>query len=178
MTDLQRVAALAGRPVPHASVCRIDGTITDLADVVPPRAVLVFYPATGIPGRDPAIDPAPGWDDIPGAAGCTPQNRGFRERAADFQRAGIGIVGISTQPFDEQREFAQRERIPYPLLSDRSLELTRALDLPTFTIEGRVFLRRLVADVTDGVIGRVFFPIDDPAKNAEDVYRALVSAEA
>lgn len=33
------------------------------------RAVLYFYPATGVPGRDPALDPAPRWDEIPGAAG-------------------------------------------------------------------------------------------------------------
>jgi hypothetical protein len=77
------------------------------------RAVLYTYPATGVPGRDPAIDPAPGWDEIPGAAGCTPQSLGFKDQYERFADAGISVAGISTQPLFEQRGFADRHGIPF-----------------------------------------------------------------
>ncbi|HET8799296.1 MAG TPA: peroxiredoxin [Thermoanaerobaculia bacterium] len=140
-----------------------------LRAVLAPQTILFFYPATGVPGRDPAIDPAPGWDDIPGAAGCTAQNRRFRDRMQDLSERGVRVIGISTQPPDEQEEFAMREHIPFRLLSDIHLSLTRALDLPTFSVGGRTFLQRMAVFVEDGVIRHVFYPIDVPEENADAV---------
>jgi peroxiredoxin len=140
-----------------------------LRALLAPQTVLFFYPATGVPGRDPATDPAAGWDDIPGAAGCTAQNRRFRDRIQDLSERGVSVIGISTQPPEEQEEFATRERIPFRLLSDIDLSLTRDLGLPTFSVGGRTFLQRMAVFVEGGVIRHVFYPVDVPEENADSV---------
>jgi peroxiredoxin len=79
--------------------------------------VAYVYPMTGTPG-----EPLPGgWDDIPGAGGCTAQGCAYRDALAEFERLGADLVGISAQTAAEQAEFAAREHIPYPLLSDDRL---------------------------------------------------------
>ena len=116
------------------------------------RAVLYLYPATGVPGRDPAIDPAPGWDDIAGAAGCTPQSLGFQRECGGFASLGVRVAGISTQPLAEQRDFAERHALPFPLLCDEQLRLQRAWALPTFIVGSRTFLKRMVLYVEDNQV--------------------------
>ncbi|HUR80101.1 MAG TPA: peroxiredoxin [Thermoanaerobaculia bacterium] len=149
-----------------------------LPDMLASRTVIFFYPATGVPGRDPAVDPAPGWDDIPGAAGCTAQNRRFRDTIDAFSRRDARVIGISTQPPEEQAEFAERERIPYRLFSDADLALVRALDLPTFDAGGRTFLRRMALFVEHGVIRRVFYPVAIADANADSVLAWLAENTA
>lgn len=165
------VEHLIGARIPE-DVVLLEGSARNrvaLRDALAPRSVIFFYPATGVPGRDPSSDPAPGWDDIPGAAGCTSQNRRFRDRFDEFSDRGVLVIGISTQPPEEQEEFASRERVPFRLLSDVELELTVALRLPVFTVGGRTFLSRLAMFVGDGVIRRIFYPVEAPAENADSV---------
>ena len=81
--------------------------------------VLYCYPRTGTPGE---LLP-PGWDEFPGARGCTPHAFGFRDHAAELGRLGAVVHGLSRQTRAEQREFADRVRLPYPLLSDPAFEL-------------------------------------------------------
>ncbi len=70
----------------------------------------------------------------PGARGCTPETCGFRDHHADLRAAGAGAVfGLSSQSTEYQAEMAERLSLPFAVLSDRRLELARALDLPTFT---------------------------------------------
>jgi peroxiredoxin len=139
------------------------------------RAALYIYPATGIPGRDPAIDPAPGWDDIPGAAGCTRQCRGFRASFASFVERGIRVAGISGQSLSEQADFALREAIPFPLICDRELALQHAWQLPVFSAGGRTFLRRMVLYVAANQIERVLYPVADPGESANALLALLGS---
>ena len=88
-----------------------------LADLATRILVAYVYPMTGTPGR-----PLPhGWDDIPGARGCTPQSCASRDALAEFELLGAAVVGISAQTTAEQAEFAGREHIPFALLSDRGL---------------------------------------------------------
>ena len=103
-----------------------------------------------------------GWSDIPGAAGCTLENRLFRAAYDDFVAAGVAVHGVSTQRSDEQAVFAEAEKIPFPLLSDADLALTAALRLPTFRAAGQVRLRRVVvvADA-DRVVRAVRYPVTD-----------------
>src|SRR5215469_13281271 len=53
------------------------------------RLVIYAYPMTGLPGV-PVPD---GWDDIPGARGCTPESCGFRDHAAELAALGAGLRG-------------------------------------------------------------------------------------
>lgn len=134
--------------------------------------VLFFYPMTGRPDV-PLPD---GWDDIPGARGCTPQSCAFRDLSRDLADKGLGTVfGISTQDTDYQREAASRLHLPFALLSDAKLELAQALNLPTMTVEGRTLLKRLTLVLFGTRIKRVFFPVFPPHENAAHVLEYMES---
>jgi peroxiredoxin len=129
------------------------------------RVVFFFYPRSGRPDEPPI----PGWDDIPGARGCTPQSCAFRDHFADFEALGIHVFGVSAQDTDYQREFAHRTHLRYPLLSDADFALTDALRLPTFEAAGMRLIKRLTLVVSNARIEKVFYPVFPPDKNAEEV---------
>lgn len=156
---------LPGLEVPSVVLPATPGGTLDLAEVTARRAVVYVYPMTGTPGR--ALPP--GWDDIPGARGCTPQSCAFRDALGAFAQLGYAVAGVSAQTPAEQAEFAGRERIPYPLLADPGLELARALGLPTFEAGGRTLYRRLTLVTEDGRIARAFYPVFPPDRNAGEV---------
>jgi peroxiredoxin len=136
-----------------------------LADLAVGLLVAYVYPMTGAPGR--ALPH--GWDDIPGARGCTPQGCAYRDALADFEELGATVVGISAQPAAEQAEFASREHIPFALLSDEGLRLREALGLPSFEVDGRVLYRRLTFVAAEGRIVKVFYPVFPPDRDAAEV---------
>jgi peroxiredoxin len=127
--------------------------------------VLYVYPRSGRPGRDLL----PGWDDIPGARGCTPQACAFRDRSAELAALGARVAGLSAQTLDDQIEFAQRNRMPFPVISDEWLELARDPGLPTFEVEGLTLYKRLALIAEQGRIVKVFYPVFPPDRNAQDV---------
>jgi len=141
----------------------------NLADVSRRNAVFFFYPETGKPG---ALIPD-GWNDIPGARGCTPQSCAFRDHYQEFKKLGFEIFGVSTQNLDEQIEFAKRNKLPYELLNDSDFRLTKSLQLPTFKFGFKTFVKRLALVVGHGRIEKVFYPIFPPDKNAELVLEYL-----
>jgi peroxiredoxin len=155
---------LTGLPVPELALTATAGEMTDLSQLAGERLVAYVYPRTGVPGQ-----PSPaGWDDIPGARGCTPQSCAFRDSLAEFAEIGATVVGISAQDPEEQREFAEREHIPFPLLSDSGLRLAAALGLPTFEVEGITLYRRLTFIAEAGRIVEVFYPVFPPDRNAAE----------
>jgi peroxiredoxin len=147
------------------------GTV-DVAELAQERLVAYAYPMTGTPGQ-----PLPqGWDDIPGARGCTPQSCAFRDAIGEFSKLGASVIGISAQSAAEQREFAEREHIPFPLLSDSDLALAREMLLPTFEVEGRTLYRRLTFVAEHGNIVKVFYPVFPPDRNAGEVLAWLATS--
>jgi DNA-binding HxlR family transcriptional regulator/peroxiredoxin len=157
----RRVADLVGTSVP-ASIdlpASHDGE-TELADIVSPDAaatVIFTYPATSRPSRMPD-----GWSDIAGTAGCTLENRLFRDRHPDFAAAGVAVHGLSTQRPDEQRSFAEAEDIPFPLYSDEHQLASAALRLPVFRVADTIRLKRMVLVVAaNRSIAAARFPVTD-----------------
>lgn len=152
-------------------------------DVVPDgfeRLIIYAYPMTGIPG----VELPPGWDTIPGARGCTPESCGFRDHADELAGEQAAVLGLSTQSPAYQREVAERLALPFPLLSDVDLQLTTALELPTFSIElasdydgggEKVLLKRITLVVKAGVIEHVFYPVFPPDEHALQVLSWLRS---
>jgi peroxiredoxin len=156
---------LPGSAVPAVALPSTLGGEVDLAQAARERLVAYVYPRTGTPGQ-----PSPeGWDDIPGARGCTPQSCAFRDAQEELARHGAALIGISTQTPEEQAEFAQREHIPYPLLSDHDLRLAEAMKLPTFETAGLHLYKRLTFVAERGRIVKVFYPVFPPDRNADEV---------
>jgi peroxiredoxin len=127
--------------------------------------VAFVYPRTGTPGKPLP----PGWDDIPGARGCTPQSCAFRDHHDRLTSLGATVVGISAMDPAEQRDFAERNEIPYPLLNDGPLLLRDELGLPTFDVHGTPLYKRLTFVARTGRIEKVFYPVFPPDRNAADV---------
>ncbi len=133
--------------------------------ILPGRTVVYCYPRTGRPGENLPL----GWDEIPGARGCTPQSCAFRDHHEELRSLGARVFGLSTQSTEYQREAAERLHLPFELLSDESLSFGRALGLPVFEAEGTTLIKRLTLIVNEGRIGKVFYPVFPPAENANEV---------
>lgn len=158
-------AHLTGARLPDLALPSTAGGTVRLAGLAG-WSVLYFYPMTGRPDQ-----PLPeGWEMIPGARGCTPQSCAFRDHAVELAEAGVSaLYGISTQDTAWQREAAERLHLPFPLLSDADLQLTRALNLPVMEVGGHRLIRRLTLITRDGVVQQVFYPVFPPDRNAGDV---------
>jgi peroxiredoxin len=155
---------LRGTELPSIPLPSTRGGEAELATLAHERLVAYVYPRTGMPGQ-----PSPqGWDEIPGARGCTPQSCAFRDTLAEFESRRAAVVGISAQPPEEQREFAAREHIPFPLLSDARLRLAAELELPTFEADGMTLYKRLTFVAEAGRIVKVFYPVFPPDRNAAE----------
>lgn len=165
---------LTGMALPGMRLPSTLGGTVDLAGLSQDRLVAYVYPRTGTPGQ-----PSPaGWDDIPGARGCTPQSCAYRDSLAEFTSLGATVFGISAQSPGEQSEFAEREHIPFPLLSDSDLGLRDALQLPIFEVEGMTLYKRLTLIAEGGEIAKVFYPVFPPDRNAVNVLDWLTSPRA
>ena len=157
---------LPGRALPAIELPSTSGERVALDRLGPGRTVIYAYPATGVPGR---AMPA-GWDDIPGARGCTPESCGFRDHAGELAAAGAGrVYGLSSQDGAEQSELADRLGLPFDLLCDGELRLADDPGLPTFEAGGATLFRRLTMVVADGAIEHVFYPVFPPDEHAEEV---------
>lgn len=169
-TDDGAAAHLKGMTMPPVSLRATDDTVVDLSRLEG-RTVVFGYPRTGEPGKVALVED---WDIIPGARGCTPQTCAFRDLFADLKAAGAAhVFGLSTQSNDYQAEMAARLHLPFPVLSDAKLELSKALRLPTMEVAGLTLIRRLALVVDDGRITHVFYPVFPPDRNAGDVLQWL-----
>ena len=114
------------------------------------------------------------WDLIPGARGCTPETCGFRDHHGELREAGAGpSSGSRPRTTDYQRELAERLGLPFAILSDAELALTRALRLPTFEAAGETLIRRLTLLLDDGRIEHVWYPVFPPDRHASEVLEWL-----
>jgi peroxiredoxin len=158
---------LPGRKWPAIELPSTRGRRVSLRDVDADWLVVYFYPRTGLPDRDPpgGLD---AWDAIPGSRGCTPQACSYRDRHAALRQLGVQLFGVSTQSSEYQRE-AARLHLPFELLSDEDLALTRALRLPTFTMAGEVLIKRLTLIGRAGRIESCFYPVFPPDADADRV---------
>jgi len=165
-TDDGAAAHLPGMTIPPVSLMATNDTRVTLAGL-PGRTIVFAYPRTGEPGKISLVED---WDMIPGARGCTPQTCSFRDLYAELKAAGATqVFGLSTQSNAYQTEMASRLHLPFPVLSDETLELTRALELPTMDVAGLTLIKRLALVIDDSRITHVFYPVFPPDRNAGDV---------
>jgi peroxiredoxin len=156
---------LTGMKLPDLALPATDGNSVNLS-TLKGRTVVYIYPRTGVPG----VDAPPGWDQIPGARGCTPQSCSFRDHFGEHKRLGVAqLYGLSTQDTAYQKEAVTRLHLPFSILSDEKRALGKAIGLPTFTTSGLTLFKRMALVIDDGKITKVFYPVFPPDKNAAEV---------
>ena len=155
---------LPGIAVPSVVLPSTGGRTVNPAQI-PGWLVIYCYPMTGRP--DQTLPD--GWDEIPGARGCTPQSCSFRDHYRELQALNAQVFGLSTQITDYQREAAERLDLPFELLSDSSFAFARALRLPMFEVEGMRLIKRVTLIAKDVKIVKHFYPVFPPDRNIDDV---------
>lgn len=159
---------LLGMKLPSVPLKSTTGRVVDLAKISG-RTVVYCYPRTGRPDKDLPQ----GWNEIPGARGCTPQSCAFRDHYQELRVLGAEVFGLSTQDSNYQKEAVERLHLPFPLLSDENLIFTKAVNLPTFEVEAMTLIKRLTLIIRNGFVEHVFYPVFPPDKNADEVINWL-----
>jgi peroxiredoxin len=153
---------LVGMPLPNVALLATDGSMVNLSQLAG-RLVIYCYPMTG----QPNVPLPEGWDQIPGARGCTPQSCAFRDHYQELQALNANVFGLSVQSTEYQREMATRLHLPFQVLSDEQYQFQKALNLPTFVAAGMTLLKRVTFISHQGRIEAVHYPIfpsdSDPA---------------
>ena len=153
---------LVGMGLPNIALLATDGAWVNLSQLAG-RLVIYCYPMTG----QPNVPLPEGWDQIPGARGCTPQSCAFRDHYQELQALNANVFGLSVQSTEYQREMATRLHLPFQVLSDEQYQFQKALNLPTFVAAGMTLLKRVTLISHQGRIEAVHYPIfpsdSDPA---------------
>ena len=155
--------------LPEISLPNQDGNDLRLNRIDTFRKILYFFPMTGRPDRPLPKD----WNFIPGAKGCTTETCSFRDNYDEIITLNAVPIGISTQNVDDLKEMTTRLSIPFDILSDANLILKNLLNLPTFSIKEKFFIKRLTLIIEKNVIKKVFYPIFPPDKHINDVIKWL-----
>jgi peroxiredoxin len=155
---------LTGLELPQLELDSSQGSVS-----VSDFSVIYVYPRSGRPG----VPLLPGWDETPGARGCTPQSCAFRDLYPDL---GVPVAGLSAQTLGDQLEFSERNQMPFPVIADPDRKLGAALGLPTFEIAGLTLYKRVTLVADEGRIVKVFYPVFPPDANAGEVLAYLRSA--
>ena len=155
---------LQGQRIPRITLLSTQGDL-DLAEEAKSLLVLYVYPRTGRPG----VEPPAGWDETPGARGCTPQSCGYRDLGPQLRALSARVIGLSAQTLDDQEEAVRRLRLAHPVVADPELRLAEALRLPTFEFGGGRLYKRLSLVAERGRIEKVFYPVFPPDENAAEV---------
>ena len=165
-------AHLEGSRVPAVPLRATHGETVYLSRLTG-TSVVYIYPRTGRPDQELPT----GWNDIPGARGCTPQSCGYRDRYVELQKLGVcAVYGLSSQDSAYQQEAVARLNLPFEILSDEKLAFARALKLPTFAVDGMQLIRRITLIIRDGIIVKVLYPVFPPDRSAQDVIAWLAGA--
>lgn len=153
---------LKGMRLPNVSLNATNGSTVHFGDIKG-KLVIYCYPMTG----QPNIALPDGWDQIPGARGCTPQSCSFRDHYQELQALGADLMGLSVQTTKYQKEMVDRLHLPFPVVSDVNYQFQKALNMPTFVAAGMILLKRVTLIANNGVIEAVHYPIfpsdGDPA---------------
>jgi len=141
----------------------------DLSKINTQYVILYFFPMMSVPEKTLPS----GWNDIPGARGCTPQNIIINEHIKDLQKYDALIFGISTQPIDELVKLSVLRKFAQPLISDSSLKFQEQLNIPTFQVGNDTMYKRLTLIVKDSKIVKAFYPIFPPDKHIFEIIEWL-----
>ncbi|MEM9166178.1 MAG: peroxiredoxin [Planctomycetota bacterium] len=125
-----------GDHAPDFSLPDGDGTAVSLAGLLTDGPlVLYFYPADFTPG-------------------CTAQACMARDLHSELLAAGLRIVGVSPQPPESHRRFAEKHGLPFTLLCDQDKTVARAFGVNGpfgFAVRRATFLIEPDGKISDAV---------------------------
>lgn len=160
---------LIGLRLPDIDLIATDGSLVNLS-AQSRKTVIYCYPMTGKPGV-PLPD---GWDEIPGARGCTPQSCSFRDHHAELSALGADVFGLSTQSTEYQQEMVERLHLPFLVLSDANFEFCEAMRLPTFDVSGMRLVKRVTMIADKSQVVSVHYPVFPSDSDAPWVINQLM----
>lgn len=146
-----------GERAPDFALKDADGKMWTLADFRGKTVVLYFYPKDNTPG-------------------CTTEACSFRDRYEEFKKRGVEVVGVSADSEKSHKSFAEKQNLPFLLLSDPEKKTIEAYGaLGERKLYGRIFLGILRSTFIidgEGIVQKVF-PKVTPAGHAEEILAAL-----
>ncbi len=157
---------LLGTKLPSVMLRSTSGLIVDISAINGAVAIF-FYPMIGRPDSAPML----GWNDIPGARGCTPQACSFGDNYSKLEKQGVKLFGISSQPLVDQQAAQQRLNLPFELLNDSEFVLAKAMHLPTFSYKKSTYIKRITIIIENGVVKKTLYPVFPPNENVIDVIK-------
>ena len=160
---------LANLILPEISLPNQDGNDLRLNRTDTFRIILYFFPMTGRPDRSLPIN----WNLIPGAKGCTLQTCSFRDKYDEIISLNTVPIGVSTQSIEDLKEMTTRLSVPFDILSDADLKLKNLLNLPTFSIKEKIYIKRLTLVIEKNLIKKVFYPIFPPENHINELIEWL-----
>ena len=150
-----------GDPAPPFSLADATGRQVSLGDLAGRHVVLYFYPK----------------DDTPG---CTKEACGFRDGWDELQRQGVTVLGVSPDAAASHVRFAEKYRLPFPLLSDPDKQVMEAYGAwGEKTSYGRTttgVIRSTVWIGPDGKVVQHWPRVTDAEAHVQQVLEALRSA--
>jgi len=155
---------LEGMLLPPLMLTSTSGAPVNLTSIKN-KLLIYVYPLTG----RPEIALPEGWDEIPGARGCTPQACDFSNHHLELMHLNASVFGLSSQATDYQLELKQRLHLPFDLISDNTFQLRKVLMLPVFKVGELLLYKRLTLIAENSVIKKVYYPVFPPNENASQV---------
>ena len=146
---------LLGTIMSNVLLLSTNGDSLDICTVDSDFVILYFFPMMALSEKDLP----PGWDDIPGARGCTPQNITISEQNNNLQKYGATPIGVSTQPINELSKISTVRKLSQILLSDSDLKLRKKLNVPTFQVDNKIMYHRMTLILKKSKIVKVFYPV-------------------
>ena len=153
------MAAIAeGKKAPRFTLEDGAGKRVSLGDFKGKNVVVYFYPK----------------DDTPG---CTKEACGFRDLWKELQRVGVVVLGVSADDAESHTKFANKYKLPFPLLSDPDRKLMQAWgaygDKMMYGKKTKGVIRSTVWIGPDGVVRKHWARVPDAAKHPAAVLEAI-----
>jgi len=152
---------LLGRNIPDIILPSTKDSFLDLSNINRKYGILYFFPMMAMPEKDLPS----GWNEIPGARGCTPQNISFSKHNVELEKFDAISIGISSQPIYELEQLYSLRKLSQILVSDNKLEFQKRLNVPTFDVDDKTMYKRLTLIVKEYKIIKVFYPVFPPDRH-------------
>ena len=160
---------LLGIMMPNIILPSTKGNLFDICKVNTHFVILYFFPMIAISEKSLPL----GWNDVPGARGCTPQNITINEHKEELLKFDATPIGISTQSIDELSKLSLIRGFSQVILSDDRLKLQEKLNIPIFQVENKTMYKRLTLILKDSEIIKVFYPVFPPDKHIFEILEWL-----